>query len=172
MADECPVKFDHPANERVLAYLKGRNLYKKAKESRSPSEVNTWRLHTHPELVDYFWSFGKEGQSWAAHSFPVLAHPATGIIYGFAVGTHVIVLRLPDQEREKAFAMEGHGRVLDDQAEVLGAEWAFVPAYEKIAASFIQAAYQYAAQDDAAQDERAGTPEADPPSTEIAGQDG
>lgn len=60
-------------------------------------------LGTHPDLVARLWDeLGKELPSECRAVFygtPALIHPETGIVFGFAGGTHTYALRLPEFER-------------------------------------------------------------------------
>lgn len=99
-----------PANAGVLRYL-GRNAAVDGRPpSQAPGEVEQpyLRLGTHPELVERLWDkLGgalPEDCRWVAHGWPVLIHPTSGVIFGFAGGTHAYALRLPAAERAQALA--------------------------------------------------------------------
>ena len=94
------VAFDHPANAEVLAHLRS-HARPGAAESASPGEVEDpyYNLGTHPDLVEWFWDRLPEKTrgkcKWIVHGWPVLVHPGSGILFGFAGGTHTYALRLP-----------------------------------------------------------------------------
>ena len=144
------VDLEHPANAAVLRRLARHGG--KAAPDLAPEEVaDHWTLGTHPDLLDQFWNTLTEEISDAercrriVYGRPVLASPASGVIFGFAGGTHTVAFRLPQPERDQALVAGGE-RVLhyaghpglgvpastDDLAE-LGEEWVFCNAarYQK-----------------------------------------
>jgi len=68
-----------------------------------------YTLGTHPDLVERLWDeLGKALPEDCRAVFfggPALVHPGTGIVFGFAGGTHTYALRLPDAERAAAIAL-------------------------------------------------------------------
>jgi hypothetical protein len=63
-------------------------------------------LGTHPDLAERLWreiTIGlPEPCAWVVCARPVLVHPATGIIFGFALGTHTYALKLDEPELSEA----------------------------------------------------------------------
>lgn len=139
------VDLDHPANAAVL-----RRLARHAPDAApdlAPEEVaDHWGLGTHPDLLYFFWNELTEGWPDAdrcrriVYGRPVLVSPRSGVIFGWAGGTHTIALRLPQPEREMALAAGGvrilHFRAYpdlgiaastDDLADA-GEEWVFCDA--------------------------------------------
>ena len=109
-----PVRFDHPANAGILAYLgdpeRLRESVSAAKDrpSCSPLEITEYhsRLGTHPELLARLWdelgaTLPRDCRR-VVHGSPVLVHPRTGVLFAFAGGTHTYALRLPERERAEA----------------------------------------------------------------------
>jgi hypothetical protein len=102
-----PVAFQHPANTPILAYL-GRSGEGSILPNGSPQEHPDpyYGLGTHPELVARLWDelpvFLPEKCQWIINGKPVLVHPSSGIIFGYAEGTHAYALRLPPIVYEKA----------------------------------------------------------------------
>ena len=67
--------------------------------SQSPDGVNMMSLEARPEIVDRLWALGRALPTdcrWVTYRRAVLAHSKTGIIFGLAVGTFGIALRLPE----------------------------------------------------------------------------
>ena len=119
------VDFVDPRNAGVLRYL--RNPYDfivgpkaerfrdarerdlgagRVRDSRSPDSVSWLNLGTHPDLIERLWravaSTLPEPAQWVVYGSPVLAHPRTGIVFGWAGGTHTYALRLPPVMRRSA----------------------------------------------------------------------
>lgn len=61
---------------------------------------------THPDMADHLWNVLPkklpEKCEWAVYGRPVLIRPSSGVIFGFAGGTHTYALRLPPAVRETA----------------------------------------------------------------------
>ena len=100
---------DHPANVRLLAYLRSRDP-EHTVVSQSPESIQRVYLHvgTHPEIVERLWDKITidlpESCRWVAYHWPVLVHPTTGVVFGFAQGSGAYALRLPRPEYEEAIA--------------------------------------------------------------------
>jgi len=79
---------------------------------------------------------------------PALIHPETGIVFGFAGGTHTHALRLPETERRQALQVGAlrvrhyPGQPSFDLSEI-GEEWVFCGWYRDEEA-WCRAAYDYA----------------------------
>jgi hypothetical protein len=103
------VAFADPLNARVLAYLrKGFDPQHPENLSAPPTVYNLERnsLGTHPELADRLWReltvTLPEPCAWVVYARPVLVHPASGIVFGFALGTHTYALKLDEPELAQA----------------------------------------------------------------------
>lgn len=111
---EMNVDFSSPSNAGIIRYLESKAALAGdarsvcAIRSQSPASVDDphYSLGTHPDLVSWFWDgltdrLPKSCQ-WIVFGTPVLVHPFSGIIFGFAGGTYTYALRLPALEREAA----------------------------------------------------------------------
>ena len=102
------VNLDHPENAGVLRHLEGGWAGTRLPASVSPHDVLEpyMRLGTHPDLVERLWdgiaARLPEPCRWVVHGRPALVHPRTGVVFGFAGGTHTYGLRLPPDERAHA----------------------------------------------------------------------
>lgn len=108
------VDFTSLANSGVVRHLKAKASSPNAasvarsKESCAPESVDDpyCNLGTHPELVSWLWdeltAKLPEVCKWVVYGSPVLVNPKSGIIFGFAGGTHTYALRLPPAERGAA----------------------------------------------------------------------
>jgi hypothetical protein len=103
------IDFTHPANRQIVAYFQSRNEHGHQPEL-DPAAVNNpyYTLGTHPEIVERLWDeLGgplplKCG--WILYGRPVLVHPSTGVMFGYAGGSLTYALRLPAAERAEASA--------------------------------------------------------------------
>ena len=113
-------------------------------------------LGTHPDLVARLWDeLGATLPSDCRAIFygsPALIHPETGVVFGFAGGTHTYALRLPETERLQALRLGARtimqyprGPALD--LGDIGDEWVFCGWY-KDEPSWCRAAYDYAGRAD------------------------
>jgi hypothetical protein len=103
------VIFEHPDNAAILAYL-GRS-WDEEKPSNLSAPPGVHDLHrnplgTHPDVLDRLWKELTvklpEPCAWVVYGKPVLVHPSTGVVFGFAGGTLVYALRLPDETCREA----------------------------------------------------------------------
>jgi len=128
------VNFGHPANAGILRHLK-RNWDGSRPEhlSRPPDVRDLYGLGTHPDLVDRLWkgitSKLPEDCAWVVCARPTLVHSVSGIIFGFAIGTHAYALRLPESMRKQAEIISPK-RVFqypdgDVDLDEIGVEWIF-----------------------------------------------
>jgi hypothetical protein len=128
------VSWDHPDNAGVLRHLVRGWNGERIGPSVSPADVADpdMTLGTHPDLVQRLWDeLGARLPApcrWVVYGRPALVHPRTGLVFGFAGGTHTYGLRLPPAEHAEAVragARREHtysdGSRLD--AAALGAEW-------------------------------------------------
>ena len=145
------IDVSHQANAALLAHLRAESPRSAA--SRSPNEVDTWRLDTHPELVEHLW-YGITGSlpdtcHWVAHGHPVLVHPENGVIFGLAGGTSTLALRLPQEARRKASELPGSGERLEYpdgsvHAKDLGEDWILLESFGDELVDLCGAAFEYA----------------------------
>jgi hypothetical protein len=153
MSYQIIINFQHPANTGVLSYLSKTSVWEQEGDRSVRKSVSTfaagtllpngspaahpdpyYQLGAHPELVDRLWNeitllLPRKCQ-WIINERPVLAHPSSGIIFGFAGGTHTYALRLPPTERQEALQkgvervhVYSDGTNLD--LSTLGEEWVF-----------------------------------------------
>ncbi|MFN0007683.1 MAG: hypothetical protein ACKVXR_07230 [Planctomycetota bacterium] len=111
-----PVRFDHPANAKILAYLedpahrKGSASVAVDRRSCSPGQVADpyQSLGAHPDLLERLWDqLGARlplDCRRVVHGAPVLVHPRSGVIFGYCGGSMTYALRLPEAERSAALA--------------------------------------------------------------------
>jgi hypothetical protein len=152
--DAAPwIDFSNPANASVLLFL-GISDPAHAR-TNAPAEVDGMALGTHPDLVEYLWKLAAPLSRACAcvineRSYPLLAHPASGVIFGLAGGTSTLALRLPEPELGEARAVPGYGREYrypssTVRAADIGEDWALVrPFGERNAACSVRA-FEHAA---------------------------
>ena len=109
-----PVRFDHPANAGILAYLGdperlGKSVsVAKDRPSCAPHEVADpyLNLGAHPDVLERLWDqLGKalpRDCRRVVHGTPVLVHPKSGVIFAFCGGSMTYALRLPEPARSEA----------------------------------------------------------------------
>src|SRR5262249_30732119 len=125
-----------PANAGLRRHREPRHRGAKLAPIAHPSdEARPYeQLGTHPDLVARLWDELARGLPVDCRAIffgaPVLMHPDTGVVFGFAGGTHTYALRLPEPERSAALAAGAartyrypSGEALD-LAEI-GEEWVF-----------------------------------------------
>src|SRR5688572_19880145 len=106
------VAFEHPANAGVVRHLRSVGSVSVARDtpSRSPDAVDDpyMNLGTHPDLVLRLWQeITKDLPArcdWVVYGAPALVRPDSGIVFGYAGGTHTYALRLPPAERAEVSA--------------------------------------------------------------------
>jgi len=124
------VDFSHPANQRVIEYLKNPYLfydssskealqkYRKLRErhlanikaEQSPEQIEQpyYDLGIAAKIVARVWDelpyYLPEECRWVVYEHPVLVHPKSGIIFAWGDGAKVYAIRLPDRERSHAIA--------------------------------------------------------------------
>jgi hypothetical protein len=110
-------------------------------------------LGTHPDLVTRLWdelpSQLPVDCRRVYYSRPVLMHLQTGIVFGFAGGTHTYALRLPEPQRSEAL-QAGATRLkhypvnqLSFDLDEVGPEWVFC-GWHKDEEAWCRAAYELA----------------------------
>lgn len=126
--------FDIPANGPILAGVMGnaKNQLTVAYDDATPEQRShaSWNLGTHPDLVDRLWHEVAidlpTRVRWVIWGVVVLLHPKSGVIFGFAGGTHNYALRVPDTVRDLALA-DGGGPADGDAGKmglsILGPNW-------------------------------------------------
>jgi hypothetical protein len=147
------IDFAHPANAAVLRFL-GISDPARAR-TNAPAEVDGLALGTHPDLVEYLWKLAAPLPGACAcvideRSFPLLAHPGSGVIFGLAGGTSTFALRLPEPELGEALAVQGYGSEYrypssTVRAADLGDDWALVRPFGEANAAWCARAFAHAA---------------------------
>jgi hypothetical protein len=101
------VNFTHPANHQLVAHFQSRNE-RGHQRQHDPATVNDpyYTLGTHPEIVARLWDelggILPVSCRWILYGRPVLVHPTSGVVFGYAGGTLTYALRLPPAERDTA----------------------------------------------------------------------
>jgi hypothetical protein len=127
---------EDPANAGILTYFESRpGTVAGVNVSRAPNSVPqpSLTLGTHPDLVERLWdtltALLPEACQWVVYGRPALVHPGTGVIFGFAQGTHAYALRLPQPERDEAVAAGAKAQYVYPSATLdlsaAGDEWLF-----------------------------------------------
>jgi len=110
------INFHHPANRGVLSYFGasqrlGRSASSAAsREQCAPTDIPDPynALGTHPDLVARLWdelaSRLPIDCRWVVFGTPALVRPDSGVMFGFAGGTHTYALRVPPETREMALS--------------------------------------------------------------------
>jgi len=110
-------------------------------------------LGTHPDLVARLWdeitTLLPSDCKFVLFGAPVLMHPDSGIVFGFAGGTHTYALRLPEPVRQEALAagatrVKTYPRRLSLDLENIGPEWVFC-SWLKGEERWCLSAYEFAA---------------------------
>jgi len=124
----------NPGNRRILEYLTARNP---TATLLAPPESSTnpyYNLGSHPEIVERVWKVLAGSLPLdcrcIVHGTPALAHPATGMLLAFCLGTQY-VLRLPPVQIEQAIragartTTEWAGHHITDTFKEFGDDWIF-----------------------------------------------
>ena len=90
------IDFASPLNEPVLRFLGVRDPQRAHTTPRG--QVDMLTLGTHPDLVEHLWTLGAGLEGTCAcvvdeRSFPLLVHPASGVIFALAGGTSTLAFR-------------------------------------------------------------------------------
>jgi len=129
------LNLEHPANARVIRYLKKRN--EKAPPLQLPDSVSTpyYSLGSHPDIVERVWvqlaARLPSECAVIAYGNPALVHPASGIVMALAMGTAYTLRILPESRDEavRAGASAIHNytasRIVLDVSKELGPDWIF-----------------------------------------------
>jgi len=148
---------NHPANAALVRYFEPRFERRKLAVVCRPEDVKDpyYALGTHPDLVERLWDeLGKALVVDCRAVFygnPALIHPTSGVVFGFAGGTHTYGLRLPETERGEALRA-GATRIMTyprspalDVAQ-FGEEWVLCRWFAQEEA-WCRAAFEWAASD-------------------------
>ena len=132
------IQLENPANRGIIAYFERLNGDSRPEPLLSvPPDAVTRpyeTLGTHPDLVQRLWDeltvLLPVDCKWVLMGLPVLAHPESGVVFGFATGTHRYGLRLSQADREAALTggmREDIPTGQEQTASVLeiGPEWVF-----------------------------------------------
>lgn len=137
MARRIKVAYAHPANAAVLQYLQRGWDGTRPENQDAPPEVYDLdhnALGTHPDLAEQLWRNLPKALpvacGWVVYGSPVLVHPASGVIFGFAGGTHTYALRVPPATREAALRRGAkRTRTYSDGTQLslaeMGEDWIF-----------------------------------------------
>lgn len=101
------VNVSHPANRRIVAHLRARAPFGCAPQQDPEQTRDAYTsLGTHPDIVGRLWDDFSATMArdcrWILYGSPVLVHPDTGVVFGWAGGTHTYALRLPPHEHAAA----------------------------------------------------------------------
>src|SRR5215813_4718265 len=105
--EQLQAKRPSAAVARVIFRLRNNIPDPPAPASEPPESVDAVGLGTHPDIVERLWKIGRKlptDCAWVAFRRPVLAHSATGIIFGLGIGTLGYALRLPPACESEAHA--------------------------------------------------------------------
>jgi hypothetical protein len=103
------VRLHHGTQGRSLREARERDLAAgRVRDSQSPESLDWLNLGTHPDLVERLWReitiLLRGACQWVVYGSPALVHPETGIVFGWAGGTHTYGLGIPEPERMQAIA--------------------------------------------------------------------
>ena len=126
---------DRPENAGLCRHLFHRGHTAGQPVARPDEIVRPYEtLGTHPDLVARLWdeipALLPVDCRYVLFNAPVLMHPETEIVFGFAGGTHTYALRLPDHARRDALAagatrIKTYPRSPSLDLDVIGPEWVF-----------------------------------------------
>jgi hypothetical protein len=142
------------AVERVLFRLRNDIPDPPVPASEAPESVNPMGLGAHPDIVERLWKIGRNlpaDCAWVAFRRPLLAHAASGIIFGLGIGTLGYALRLPPdlaREAQASGAQQARARLGAKKDETYsladyGSNWWFGRWREDEDRRWSQAAYAY-----------------------------
>jgi hypothetical protein len=113
-------QYPHRKNAALLDYLQ-KHATSKPPEEKHVYDIDTYELHTHPDLCDHLYGLNPHCKG-AAYGYPILVEPG-GIIFGLAMSTSFLAFRLPPPDHENAVRAGGAA------APDLGEEWVSFPAW-------------------------------------------
>jgi hypothetical protein len=134
-AVEPSERYAHPRNADLLRHLKKSAVA----GTGDVTDLDGYRLHTHPDLCDYLEAFNRSCYA-GAYGVPLLVNDL-GVIFAVASGTSLLAFLLPEPEQSEAKAA---GAV--DYLEA-GAGWIFLPAWstgKDLLSKWCLAAHAYA----------------------------
>lgn len=105
-----PSPIDHPANAGLRRHREPWHDVSRLPALATPDQVVRPfdSLGTHPDLVARLWDELQKRLPVDCrivfYGMPALMHPDTGVVFGFAGGTHTYALRLPEPVRSEALA--------------------------------------------------------------------
>jgi hypothetical protein len=135
MSNEIIVNFEHTGNKGFLQFL----------SKRHNRDLTTTNIDLKPLLSC---SPEPEKCQWVLNYRPVLVNPTTGIIFGFAGGTHTYSMRLPSNMYNEAIQLGAERvHVYNDGSrldlETIGDDW-ILGRWFKDEPLWCLAAYEYA----------------------------
>jgi len=93
------VAADEPRNADALAYLAALEHLPGYVASAAPASVDPWQLGAHPDLVEQLWQTLDGGLpqrcAWVVHGRACLVRRSSGVVFGLALGTSGVFLRVP-----------------------------------------------------------------------------
>lgn len=131
------IDFKCEENKGVINFLSTNTGRSSAPLAETPAKFDRpWYegLGTHPELIERLWeeitTDLPKNCKWIVYARPILVHPGTGVIFGFAVGAYKYALWLPPQEYEAAAEIGLSSIYTDSRKTVIdlkeiGAGWIF-----------------------------------------------
>ena len=152
-----PERINHPANAGLRRHFEPSFQRPNLAPLAGPDAVARpyEALGSHPDLVARLWDELQRALPVDCrvifYGIPALMHPTSGVVFGFAGGTHTYALRLPEPVRTEAIGL-GATRIKHypvrqpsfDLADV-GPEWVFCGWFTNEEA-WCLAAFEYAAQ--------------------------
>lgn len=147
------VAWDDPRNAGVLAYLVGLERLPGYVASAAPASVDAYQLGAHPDWVEVLWQTLDASLptrcAWVVHGRATLVRRSSGVLFGLALGTIGVALRVPAARHVElgiGAAQRSHrhqnGQVF--ALDALGPEWALAPFGAK-GAELARAAFEGAA---------------------------
>lgn len=92
-----------PRNSAVLAGLARLERLPGYVASAAPASVDPYQLGAHPDLVEFLWQALDASLptrcAWIVHGRPALVRRSSGVLFAFALGTHSVWLRVPDERQ-------------------------------------------------------------------------
>lgn len=121
------VASDDPRNVAVLAFLASSERLPGYVVSAAPASVDRYQLGAHPDLVEFLWEQLDAGLptrcAWVVHGRAALVRRSSGIVFGLALGTHGVAVRVTPERR----ATLGHGSTPAAAPAALGPDWVLAP---------------------------------------------